>query len=298
MSFYKEISANKTKTFILFIGFFFFILILATIFDYVLDSGGFILIIASIFSIIYVLISFFIGDKLVLTMSNAIPVTKESHQTLYNIVEEMKIAAGIPMPKVYVIPSNALNAFATGRSPEKASVAVTQGLLEKLNREELSGVIAHEMSHIKNFDIRIMMIAAVLVGLSIMLSNLFLRMTFWGAISGRRSSNKGSAGLILFIAGIILAALTPIIAIIISRSIGRSREYLADASAAKITRNPKGLANALNKLKNDSTPLQSASGATSHLYISNPLKNKKEFFAGLFSTHPPIDERIKKLNSM
>jgi heat shock protein HtpX len=298
MSFYEEISSNKTKTLVLFIAFFFFILILAGIFDYALGGGGFILIIAAIISIIYALISFFAGDKIVLTMSRAVPVTKESHQTLYNIVEEMKIASGLPMPKIYVIPSNALNAFATGRNPEKASIAVTQGLMEKLNREELTGVIAHEMSHIKNFDIRIMMISAVLVGLSVILSDIFLRMTFWGAIGGRRNSSKGNIGIILFIAGIILAILTPIIAIIISRSIGRSREYLADASAAELTRNPQGLANALNKLKNDSTPLETASGATAHLYISNPLKNKKQFFAGLFSTHPPIESRIEKLKAM
>ncbi|MBN2127356.1 MAG: M48 family metallopeptidase, partial [Candidatus Diapherotrites archaeon] len=252
-------------------------------------------ILAAVISIIYALISFFAGDKIVLTMSHAIPVTKESHQMLFNIVEEMKLASGLPMPNLYVIPSNAMNAFATGRDPEHASVAVTQGLLNKMNRDELTGVIAHEMSHIKNFDIRIMMISAVLVGLSVILSDIFLRMTFWGR---NNDSGKGRLGLIMLVAGIILAILTPIIATIISRSIGRSREYLADASAAEMTRNPSGLASALNKLKNDSQVLDSASGATAHLFISNPLKNKKEFFSNLFSTHPPIEERIKKLQSM
>ncbi len=298
MSFYEEISANKSKTLLLFFGFFFFILIISTIFDFALGGNGFILIIAGLISIVYALISFFAGDKIVLTMSRAIPVSKKTHQVLYDVVEEMSIASGLPMPKIYVIPSQAMNAFATGRDPEHASIAITQGLLEKLNREELTGVIAHEMSHIKNLDIRVMMIASVLFGLSVILSDVFLRMTFWGSFSNRRDSSKGNIEIILFIIGIILAILTPIIATIISRSISRSREFLADATAVQLTRNPHGLISALTKISNDPNVLETASGATAHLYISNPLKNKKQLFKELFSTHPPIQERIKKLQKM
>jgi heat shock protein HtpX len=297
MSFYEEISANKRMTWILLGFFLFFIIVIGLVFDYAFDAGGFILIFAVIISIVYSLIAYWKSDSIVLAISRARPATKEEFQMLYNIVEEMSIASGLPMPKIYVIDDTALNAFATGRNPEKGVICVTTGLVAKLNREELQGVIAHELSHIKNYDIRLMTLVSVLVGLSVLLSDLFLRMTFWGGIRGRRNSREG--GNIIFIAlAILLAILTPVIAQIINFSISRKREFLADASAAQMTRQPRGLANALRKISGDKEILEVANKATAHLYIANPLKGQKLWLKGLFSTHPPITERIKKLEAM
>ncbi|MFH1588120.1 MAG: zinc metalloprotease HtpX [Candidatus Diapherotrites archaeon] len=294
MSFYEEISSNKRMTWIL-VGFFLiFIVIIGLVFDYAFDAGGFILILAVIFSIIYSLIAFWKSDSIVLAISRARPATKEENQILVNVAEEMTIASGIPMPKLYVIDDTAMNAFATGRDPEHGIVCVTTGLLAKMNREELQGVIAHEMSHIKNYDIRLMTIVSVLVGLSVLLSDLFLRMTFFGG--GRRDSKGGHW--IFIVLAIVLAILTPVIAQIINFSISRKREFLADASAAEMTRQPRGLANALRKLSGDKEILEAANKATAHLYIADPLKGQKMWMKSMFSTHPPIEERIKKLESM
>jgi heat shock protein HtpX len=211
----------------------------------------------------------------------------------------MAIAAGLPMPKVYIIDDSAPNAFATGRDPEHASVAVTSGLLKKLNRDELQGVIAHEMSHVGNFDIRYAMLVGVLVGTTVLISDFFLRGLWFGG--GRGGGGRGGGGyaqLIMLVVAILLAILAPLFARLIQLSISRQREYLADASAVRLTRNPKGLADALQKISGDREVLEAANRATAHLYIVNPVKGFEKRAKGLFSTHPPIDERIQILRSM
>lgn len=246
-------------------------------------------------AMIYLWISYYSGDKMILSQTHAKPVTKEEYPHLYHTVEGLAIAAGIPTPKCYVINDSALNAFATGRDPKHASITVTTGLMEKLNRQELEGVIAHEMSHIKNFDIRMMMMAAVSVGIITMISDILLRSFIFG---GGKRDREGGNGIII-VAGLVLAILSPIIAQLIRLSVSRKREFAADASGAVLTRYPAGLAGALKKIKGDPDPLvDHANKATAHLFISTPFRNRKGFMTNLFSTHPPIDERIKRLESM
>ncbi|MDO8627984.1 MAG: M48 family metallopeptidase, partial [Candidatus Diapherotrites archaeon] len=243
------------------------------------------------------LFSYYNSDKIVLAISKARPVEKKEFPYLYNIVDELCIAAGLPQPKKYVIDDTALNAFATGRDPEHSVICVTTGLLQTLKRDELEGVIAHELSHIKNYDIRLMTITVVFVGLSTLLSDLILRSVFWGR--NRRDMDK--AGIILLVIGVILAILSPIIATIIKLAISREREYLADASGALMTRYPEGLANALEKISKDKEPLEAANNATAHLYIDDPFKDRKgiaKFMVSMFATHPPIEDRIKRLRGM
>jgi heat shock protein HtpX len=210
------------------------------------------------------------------------------------MVENLCITAGVPVPKIYIIEDSAINAFATGRNPNTASVALTRGAIEKLQNEELEGVIAHELSHVKNYDIRFMMLVAVLVGSVSIMANIFLR---GGMLGGKRDNREGGNALAIFaIIGIVLAILSPIIAEVIKLAVSRKREYLADASAALLTRYPEGLARALEKIANDNRPMQNASQATAHLFISSPFSGKK--ISGLFSTHPPIEDRIQKLRAM
>ncbi|MEM4244837.1 MAG: M48 family metallopeptidase [Candidatus Nanoarchaeia archaeon] len=248
-------------------------------------------------SIIYMLISYYSGDKMILAVSRAKPVEKKDYPHLYNTVEGLSIAAGVPMPKIYVIDDTAINAFATGRDPKHASITVTKGAIQKLNRQELEGVVAHEMSHIKNFDIRLMMLTAVLIGVTVFLSDIILRSFIYGR---RRDDREGGNITVIFILiGIVLAILAPLIAKLMQLAMSRKREYLADADGALLTRYPQGLADALKKIKNDKEPLvESANKATAHLYIANPLRNMKGMFNNLFSTHPPIDERIRRLEAM
>src|ERR671933_2672104 len=208
----------------------------------------------------------------------------------------MAIAAGLPMPKVYIIDDSAPNAFATGRDPQHASVAVTSGLLEKLDRDELQGVIAHEMSHVGNFDIRYAMLVGVLVGTTVLISDFFLRGLWFGG--GRRREGGGQAQLIILVIAIALAILAPLLARLIQLSISRQREFLADASAVQLTRNPKGLADALQKISGDREVLEAANRATAHLYIVNPIKKFEKRSKGLFSTHPPIEQRIQILRAI
>lgn len=292
---YDQIKSNKRKTFLLFFLFFALIMIIGTVFDYVFGLGYLGIFFAFVITIVWSLISFYSGDKIVLKISRAREANKKEHAHYVNTVEGLAIAAGIPKPKAYVINDPAINAFATGRDPEHASVAVTTGALKKLNRQELEGVIAHELSHIKNYDIRTMLLAAVMVGVIALLSNIMIRSMF----RGRRSRNNegGSLQLILLAVGILLAILSPLIANLIKMAISRKREFLADASAALLTRYPPGLAGALDKIKNETVQLRGASNATAHMYISNPFK-KKGFLVNMFSTHPPIDERIKALKAM
>jgi heat shock protein HtpX len=242
--------------------------------------------------------SYFAGDKLVLAQSQAKPLQPNESPQLENIVETLAIGLGIEPPKVYLIDDTAPNAFATGRDPKHASIAVTRGLLEKLDRTELEGVIAHEMSHIVNRDIRVMLLVTVLVGTIALISDGVLRSMQFG-IGGRRGGRDrgGGAGIIAIVA-IVLAILTPIIATLIQLAVSRQREYLADASGALLTRYPPGLASALKKISADPEALEVANKATASLYIANPLKDKPAFLDGLFNTHPPIAERVKRLEAM
>lgn len=295
--FYREVRKNNFKTYLLFFFFFVFIGILGVVLNFIfLDTGFGILFLAGLFAVIYALIGYYAGDKIVLSTSRAKPIDPDKdpkHKHLDNLVEGLAMAAGIPKPKVYIIQDRSPNAFATGRNPKKSSVAVTSSLLEILNREELEGVIAHELSHIKNRDIKVMTMASVLFGLVVMVSDIAFRGILFGGASGQSRDNKNP--LILIIA-IIFVILSPIIAAMIQMSISRKREYLADASGAEITRYPRGLANALRKISNTNIPVQSASQGTAHLYIANPLRGRK--LSNMFSTHPPIEDRIKKLEAM
>ena len=259
--------------------------------------------IAVVIAAISVLATYYNGDKIVLASTGARPVNHailKEHQ-FYNIVEEVKIASGLPMPKVYIIPDPDPNAFATGRNPERASIAITEGLLNKLNRDELQGVVAHEMSHIRNFDIRLMMLIAALVGAIVLLSD-------WSARSMRsmgrsRDSRKGGGGAVFFfIIWLLLIILAPIIAQIMAMAISRRREYLADASGAELIRNPLALANALEKIENAALPTRSIKQGTAHLCIADPLgrsfTSREGFFANLMATHPPMPKRIQALKEM
>ncbi len=246
------------------------------------------------------LFSYFAGDALVLRTSGAVEVTEQTHPQLLNVVREMALASNVPMPKVYLINDTAPNAFATGRDPEHASVAITVGLLEKLDREELQGVMAHELSHVRNLDIRFSLMVGVLVGSIALLADFFLRFTFWGG--GRRSRSDRSEGggiqIVIFVIAILLAILAPIVARLVQLAVSRQREYLADVSAVELTRNPYGLQRALAKIALDAEPLEVANRATQHLYFENPIKKTEERASKLFSTHPPVLDRINRLREL
>jgi heat shock protein HtpX len=241
------------------------------------------------------------GDQLVLATSNAKQVGPDQAPQLMNVVQELAIAANIPMPKVYIIDEGSPNAFATGRDPEHSSLAITTGLLKKLDREELQGVIGHEMSHIRNYDIRFTLIVGVLVGSIALLAQFFLRYTFWFG-GGRRSDSKSEGGgnalaVVLFVVAIVLAILAPIFTAMVQMAVSRQREYLADASSVELTRNPHGLERALAKISADPDPFDAANGATQHLFIVNPLK-KLGGGSAMFSTHPPIVDRVNRLRQL
>jgi heat shock protein HtpX len=243
--------------------------------------------------------TYFGGDKLVLTASGAKPVDEASAPQLMNVVREMAIAANVPMPAVYIIDDSAPNAFATGRDPQHASVAVTSGLLDKLDREELQGVLGHELSHVRNFDIRFTLVVAVMVGAIAILADFFLRFTFWGG--ARRSNDReggGGAQAIVFVIAIVLAILAPIIARFIQLAVSRQREYLADASSVELTRNPYGLERALAKISGVQEVLEVANRGTQHMYFTNPIKKFEKRSSGLMSTHPPILDRINRLRQL
>ncbi|MEA2577756.1 MAG: heat shock protein HtpX, partial [Chloroflexota bacterium] len=245
--------------------------------------------------------TYFAGDSLVLSVSGAREVDETAAPQLLNVVREMAIAANVPMPKVYVIDDTAPNAFATGRDPQHASVAITTGLLEKLDREELQGVIAHELSHVRNLDIRFSLIVGVMVGAIAILADFFLRFTFWGGGRSRdRDSGGGSGGAqaIVFILAIVLAFLAPLISRFIQLAVNRQREYLADASGVELTRNPYGLERALAKISADPEVLEVANRGTQHMYFTNPIKKFEERSSGLMSTHPPILDRINRLRQL
>jgi heat shock protein HtpX len=250
--------------------------------------------------LIIAIVSYYGSSGAALAISQAHEVTKEEEPGLYRTVENLCIGAGLPMPKVYVIEDGSPNAFATGRDPNHAAIAVTRGLLQKLDKLELEGVIAHELSHIGNYDTRVMTIVVILVGLAALMADFALRLTFFGA--GRRSGNRGRGGgagvLIIYAIALVAVILTPIVAQLIRFAISRQREYLADASGALLTRYPEGLARALEKISADPDPLEVANKATAHLYINNPLREHQSFLNNLFSTHPPVAERIRLLRAM
>jgi len=241
------------------------------------------------------LVSYFAGDKLILAQSQARGLGSTEEPELRNIVEALALGLGVPAPKIYVIEDSAPNAFATGRDPQHASIAVTRGLLDKLDRTELEGVIAHELSHVGNRDIRVMVLVVVLVGTVALVADWMWRSMFWGR---GRDRDRGGGGAIIAVIAIALAVLTPIVATLIQLAVSRQREYLADASGALLTRYPPGLASALRKIAADKEPLEVANKATAALYIANPLKDAPAFFDHLFDTHPPIEERIKRLEAM
>ncbi|HDT13489.1 MAG TPA: zinc metalloprotease HtpX [Candidatus Aminicenantes bacterium] len=301
---YEQISRNKWISAALVVFFMAFVFLLVWFFVYVTDWGPIGLVVAAAIAMGTAAVGYYQSDKIVLGISRAKPVTKEEYPYLYNVVEGLAIAAGLPAPKCYVIDDTAPNAFAAGRKPETAVICVTTGLLEKLNRVELEGVVAHEMSHIRNYDVRLQTLVVVMAGVVALLSDWMLRSFWWGG--GRRRSGRGRGGSggaegILVMVGLALAVLSPFIATIIKLAVSRKREFLADASAAELTRYPAGLASALRKISADKEPLEAANKATAHLYIANPLKNLKGGNTGLnrlFSTHPPIEERIAALEKM
>jgi heat shock protein HtpX len=302
-SFYDQIGSNKRQSLLLAA----FVIIVLGVLGFAIGyaiagspSGGVVAtVLALLVGSLSGVVTYFGGDKLVLTVSGAKPVDEQSAPQLMNVVREMAIAANLPMPKVYVIDDSAPNAFATGRDPEHASVAVTTGLLEKLDREELQGVLGHELSHVRNFDIRFALVVGVMVGAIAILADFFLRFTFWGG--GRRSNDReggGGAQAIIFVVAIVLAILAPIISRFIQLAVSRQREYLADASSVELTRNPYGLERALAKISADKEVLEVANRGTQHMYFTNPIKKFEARSSNLMSTHPATLDRINRLRQL
>jgi heat shock protein HtpX len=296
---YNQISSNKIKTWAIMILFVLFFLTVSYILGQALGYGlswvGIMLIISGLISFI----SYYNSDKIVLSMSGAKPADKNTHRKLYTTVENLSIASGLPMPKVYVVEDPSPNAFATGRDPKHAAVAATTGLLAKLKDAELEGVMAHELSHVKNYDTRLMGVVAILVGSIALLAEVFMR-SLW---LGGGGNNRRGANQIFLIMGIIAAIIAPIAATLIQLAVSRRREFLADADGALLTRYPEGLASALAKIAEDRTPLKHAHTGTAHLYIENPFKSdtkttRGNWLVNLFSTHPPVSDRIRILRAM
>ena len=295
-TYYELVDANKARSGVVIACFIAFITAATYLICYTLgfdlSAVGIALIISGALSFV----SYYYSDQIILTISGAVPANKRDHFDFYTVAENISRPAGIPMPKLFVLNDQAMNAFATGRDPQHAVICATTGLLANLDRTELEGVVAHEMSHIRNYDTRLMSIVTILVGLIALLSDVLLRTN----IRGKSDRDSGNLGAILMVAGFVLALLSPIIAQLIQLAISRRREFLADATAASITKYPEGLASALEKLSSSTNPLHSANKATAHLFIVNPLTNQKnslQWFSNLFNTHPPITERIKALRS-
>ncbi|MBI2633529.1 MAG: M48 family metallopeptidase [Parcubacteria group bacterium] len=303
---YNHAESNTRKTVLLFTVFFVLIIAFGFLFARVFNSPV-ILLIAVIFSVSMSFASYWYSDKMVLAMSGAKEIKKQDAPELYRIVENLSMTVGAPMPKIYIINERAPNAFATGRNAEHAVVAVTQGLLEKLEKRELEGVLAHELSHIKNKDMLVSTVAVVLVGFLSILSDWFMRMSFFGGFRSRNNDREnGQAGAILMIIGFAVAILAPIAGMLMQLAISRKREFLADASGALVTRDPEGLAFALQKIASDTQAMRSATNATAHLYFENPFKadahpahaGRASFIVKLFMTHPPVEERIRALRKI
>jgi heat shock protein HtpX len=291
---YKQIASNKRKSYLLMLLFFVILVGISWAYSqyFGTDSGYSMVIFAVILAVCMNLISFYAGDSIALNIAGAKQLDKEKNPYVYRMVENLSITAGLPLPKIYIISDPAMNAFATGRDPKHASIALTTGIIEGLENEELEGVIAHELSHIKNYDIRLMMIVIVCVGVIALLADWMTRSFFW---RNRDNNERGNNGVFLII-GLVLAILSPLFAKLIQLAISRKREFLADASGALLTRYPEGLARALEKISSQKKALRRVNKATAHLYIANPFGSEK--MANLFSTHPPVAARLAALRSM
>lgn len=285
----KEVRNNKIESYFIISLFIIFVMLIVYFICLYFELGSMSIVIAALFAFISAFASYYSCDSLVLSINGARPATEEQDKLLSSILDNLCIASGLPRPKLYVINDASPNAFATGRNPQNAVICVTTGLLEKMNKYELEGVVAHELSHIKNYDILLSTIVSVFVGFAVIISDFIFR---FGFIKNNDSDNKSNP--IIMLVGLIFLLLSPIFATLMQLASSRKREYLADSSAVEITRNPEGLISALKKLSEDDKPLSSANKATAHMYISNPLKEEKEK-TNLFSTHPPISERIKRL---
>lgn len=302
MNLWTQVDTNKRRSAFFLVFFVILVTALGWLFSYAFDSP-IILVIAIVIALGQSLIGYYSGDSIILSSTGAVEIEKKDNPELWRIVENLSITAGLPLPKIYIVEDEAPNAFATGRDPNHASIAVTTGLLRRLDKNELSGVIAHELSHVGNFDIRLMMVVVILVSVIAILSDLFLRSRWFGF--GRKSDNNegGQIQLILMIVAIVAAIIAPVVAMLVQLAISRKREFLADADGSLLTRYPEGLASALQKISKYSEPMEKVSTATSHLWISNPLgsdteSKKVSWFARIFSTHPPIEERIRILRGM
>ena len=300
MNIYSSISQNKFKTWLIMFLFVVFIATILYVFGRATGGGLSYLGFGLVFATLASFGSFYYSDKLVLTISGARRVKEQDSPALFRVIQNLSIGDGLPMPEVYMVNDASPNAFATGRSPKHASLCVTTGLLEKLTKVEIEGVIAHELSHVRNLDTRLMAVVAILVGFVAIIANFFMQSLWFGGIGGRDREDNGNLQFIFLAIGIIFAILSPVVATLIQLAVSRKREFLADASGALLTRYPEGLASALEKISRDTTPVKNASNATAHLYIANPFKGRKTkvMFSSLFDTHPPIEERIKILRSM
>lgn len=291
---YTQVAANKRKSVALTLVFILLVSALGYVYSVAFDRPGAFIFVA-VFAVLYALISYHFSAQIALGLAGAKPIAKQDAPELYRLVENLSIASGLPMPKVYIVNDPAPNAFATGRDPKHAVVAVTTGILQLLDKEELEGVLAHELSHVGNYDIRFMAVVMVMVTVVSLLSDFFFRISFFGEDDEERGANP-----IALVVAIVAAVIAPLVATLLQLAVSRRREYLADASGALLTRYPEGLARALEKIGGVNRPLEHASTANAHMYFSNPLAGRKtgSFVMNLFSTHPPIEERVKRLRAM
>lgn len=301
MTHYQLVAQNKQKSWLVIVAFTLFVVISSWLMTYAFGYDLSLVGIALIFSGVLSFSSYWFSDKIVLAVSGARPVSRKEFFDFYTVAENLSMGLQIPTPKLYVIDDTAMNAFATGRDPQHAAIVATTGLLSRLNRTEIEGVIAHELAHVNNYDILLMSIVSILVGFIALLADWLLRLSVWGGGRKRDNRESGQIEMILGLIGFVFVLLSPVIANLIKLAISRKREFLADASAVAITKNPAGLISALSKISQDQEPLEAANKATAHLYISDPLKNQKGgvgWFANLFNTHPPVQERILALQSI
>lgn len=298
MKIYSQISQNIWKSWLIMIVFTIFAVLVGYVIGQATGYGNAFTFVVFIIAIISAIGSYYYSDQVVLATSRAEPIEKKDNPEIYRIVENLAIGDGMPIPKIYIINDPSPNAFATGRDPNHASIAMTTGIIERLSKSELEGVLAHELSHIKNYDIRLMALSAVLVGFIALTADMFMRSLLWGGIKNEDRDNRAQG--IFLVLGLIFALLAPLVATLIQLAISRKREFLADASGALLTRYPDALASALEKISSDPRPVRTATSATAHLFIVNPFKGRgiQGWFSNIFSTHPPIEERIKILRSM
>lgn len=301
MTHYDLVNSNRTRSWVIMAGFMSFVTAAAYVIARGFDLGPGMVGWAFLFGGVSSFVSYYFSDQIILSISGAREATREEFFDFYTVTENLCAGARLPKPKLYVIDDTAMNAFATGRDPQHAVVCATTGLLSRLNRAEIEAVVGHELAHIRNYDMLLMSVVSILVGMLALLSDMLLRWTAWGG--GRKRDRDGDQlQLVFFVGGLLLALLSPLIAQLIQLAISRNREFLADASSAALTKNPAAMIRALEKIAQDHEPLEAANKATAHLYIANPLKNHSQdaigWFAGLFATHPPVTERIKALKAL